>query len=70
MSGCRYRLQKKEPWAMPNILGNRSFPVHTYRWVDIVASDSKEALENIRPKGDDYRIEDTRKYENLDKESL
>lgn len=68
MSGYRYRLQRKEPWAMPNILGNHSFPVYTYRWVDIAASDSREALEEIRPKGNDYRIEDTRQYENSDKE--
>lgn len=68
MSGCRYRLQRKKPWAMPNILGNHYFPVYTYRWVDIAASDSREALEEIRPKGDEYRIEDTQQYENLEQE--
>lgn len=66
MNGCRYRLQRKEPYVMPNILGNCSFPVYTYRWVDIAASDCREALEEIRPEGNDYRIEDTRQYENLD----
>lgn len=25
-------LERKEPVAMPNVLGNTSQPVHTYRW--------------------------------------
>ena len=32
---------------MPNVLGNHSMPVHTYRWVDIAVSNSKEALEEM-----------------------
>lgn len=59
----RYRLQRKEAFAMPNILGNHSLPVHTYRWVDIYASDCREALEKIMPKDGGYRIEDTRPME-------
>lgn len=59
----RYRLQVKETVARPNILGNCSFPVYTHRWKDIYASDSKAELEAILPKGDKYRIEDTRPYE-------
>ncbi len=59
----RYRLQRKESVARPNILGNRSFPVHTYRWKDVAASDSREALERIMPNKTEYRIEDTRPNE-------
>lgn len=58
----RYRLQRKESIAMPNVLGNKSQPVYTYRWKDIAASDDKAVLENIfatLPQ-DKYRIEDTR----------
>lgn len=59
----RYRLQHKETYAIPNILGNRSFPVYTYRWKDIIASDCKEALEQYIPKkeAEKYRIEDTQR---------
>ena len=60
----RYRLQRKEAYAMPNIIGNRSLPVHTYRWKDIAASDDRTALEKLMPNDKDYRIEDTRLYEN------
>lgn len=56
----RFRLQKKERRVMPNILGNKSMPVYTYRWVDLYASDDREALEDILPKGKEYRIIDTR----------
>lgn len=59
----RYRLQVMETVALPNILGNHSFPVYTYRWKDIYASDSKAELEKILPKGNKYRIEDTRPFE-------
>ena len=46
---------------MPNILGGHSFPVYTYRWRDIAASDDKDALENalLNPFSEDYRIIDT-----------
>ena len=57
----RYRLQRKERVALPNVLGNHSMPVHTYRWKDIAASDDYEALLAITPTGNaEYRIEDTR----------
>ena len=45
----RYRLQRKEPYTMPNILGNHSMPVHTYRWKDIAISDDLEALKKAMP---------------------
>lgn len=56
----RYRLQRKEAYAMPNTLGNHSFPVHTYRWKDVAASDDRAALEELMPNSMDYRIEDTK----------
>ena len=59
----RYRLQRKESYAMPNVLGNHSFPVHTYRWKDIAASDDRAALAAIMPDDRNYRIEDTRPNE-------
>ena len=59
----RYRLQQKEPYTMPNILGNCSFPIHTYRWKDIAASDDYAALEKIMPNNKNYRIEDTRPHD-------
>ena len=63
MTGARYRLQRKETVAMPNVLGNHSMPVYTYRWKDIAVSDDKSALTDIMPRGDGYRIEDTRPRE-------
>lgn len=59
----RYRLQRKERFVIPNIVGNRSMPVYSYRWKDILASDSKEALLKCMPDSKNYRIEDTRKFE-------
>lgn len=59
----RYRLQRKEPYTMPNILGNCSFLVHTYRWKDIAVSDDYAALEKIMPNNKNYRIEDTRPHD-------
>lgn len=41
----RYRLQRKEQHVQPNILGNHSFPVYSYRWKDIAAADSKVNLD-------------------------
>ena len=41
---CRYRLQRKETYSMPNILGNHSMPVRTYRWKDIAVSGDLEEL--------------------------
>lgn len=43
-----YFLEHKEPYAMPNVLGNHSFPVHTYRWPTIAVSEEKYALENLK----------------------
>ena len=40
-----YFLEVKEPYAMPNILGNHSFPVHTYRWKAVAACKEREPLE-------------------------
>ena len=57
---ARYRLQRKEIYHMPNILGNHSFPVVTYRWKDILASDDKEALEAYLIDDSQHRIIDTR----------
>ena len=59
----RYRLQYREHVARPNVLGNHSFPVHTYRWKDIAASDDRAALEKIMPNDKDDRIVDTRPNE-------
>ena len=61
---CRYRLQMKEPYTMPNILGNHSMPVHTYRWKDIAASSDLEELKKHLPNDKNYRIIDT--MENTD----
>ena len=55
---CRYRLQRKESYSMPNILGNHSMPVHTYRWKDIAVSGDFEELKKHLPDSPDYRIID------------
>ena len=60
IESMRYRLQRKETVARPNVLGNHSMPVYTYRWRDIAASDDRDELERIMPNKKDYRIEDTR----------
>lgn len=60
----RYRLQRKEQFVLPNVVGNRSMPVYSYRWKDILVSDSKDELTKYMPDNENYRIEDTRKYEN------
>lgn len=57
----RYRLQHKERFVSPNILGNHSMPVYSYRWRDIAVCDELEPLEYARaqcvpPKA--YRIID------------
>lgn len=62
----RYRLQHKQQYVMPNILGNHSFPVYSYRWVDIVCSNDLKAVKEYA--GDllnfpDWRIEDTRPFD-------
>lgn len=55
----RYRLQRKEPYSMPNILVNHSMPVKTYRWKDIVVSSDFKELEKLLPNNPNYRIIDT-----------
>lgn len=37
-------LMIKEAIARPNIVGNRSMPVHTYRWKDVMCCEDKEPL--------------------------
>lgn len=59
MSEYRYRLQRKERYAMANILGNHSMPVHSYRWKDIAASSNLEELKKHLPNDPNYRIIDT-----------
>lgn len=54
----RYRLQRKESCVMPNILGNHSMPVHTYRWKDIAVSSDFEELKKHLPNDANYRIID------------
>jgi len=53
-----YFLERKEPYAMPNILGNCSMPVHTYRWKAIAVCEEKGPLEKELSKlnKDNYRI--------------
>lgn len=64
---ARYRLQRKEPHTLPNVLGNHSMPVHTHKWSDIAISGSRGGLEEyaramaITLDGKNYRIIDTRK---------
>ena len=59
----RYRLQHKERYVLPNILGNHSFPVYTYHWKDIAGSDNRNDLEQFRAEngliGEKYKIIDT-----------
>lgn len=42
-----YFLERKETYTMPNILGNRSFPVATFRWKIIAKCEEKAPLEQI-----------------------
>ena len=54
-----YFLERKEPYSMPNILGNYSFPVPTWRWKQVAACNERQPLEALIPKGkekDNYRI--------------
>lgn len=58
----RYRLQRKEQYVLPNILGNCSFPVYTTRWKDIAGSDDRNRLEQYQAENglvsEKYRIID------------
>ena len=40
-------LERKEQYVLPNILGNSSFPVYTYRWKAIAKCEEREPLEEI-----------------------
>lgn len=53
-------LERKEPYAMPNILGNHSFPVHSWRWRQVAVCAEREPLERMIPpsKEKEYRIID------------
>lgn len=53
-----YFLERREPVAMPNILGGTSQPVPTYRWKAIFFCVEKASLEDILSKLDrkNYRI--------------
>ncbi len=57
-----YCLQIKEPWALPNTLGNRSMPVHSYRWEDKACCEEKGPLDELarqfRETGLEVRIEE------------
>ncbi|ENZ12419.1 hypothetical protein HMPREF1090_03545 [[Clostridium] clostridioforme 90A8] len=39
-----FLLERKESYAMPNILGNCSQPVYTYRWKAIAKSETERPL--------------------------
>lgn len=53
-----YFLEQKETIVKPNILGNCSFPVYSYRWKAIMACENRELLEKELAKRnpDKYRI--------------
>lgn len=42
-----YFLERKENISRPNVLGNCSFPVHTYRWKQMAICEKREPLEKI-----------------------
>ena len=44
-----YFLEVKRRYSMPNVLGNCSQPVDTWRWVQIAVCEEKEPLENLVP---------------------
>lgn len=62
MDNCRYRLQRKDSCASPNILGNCSMPVHTYRWIDIAMCGDLEQLISYAKKDGQHRIIDTHDF--------
>ena len=43
-------LERKEPVAIPNVLGNTSQPVHTYRWKAIYTWPLEALLRHMDPK--------------------
>lgn len=40
-------LERKEPYVLPNILGNCSQPVHTHRWKAIASCEQEEPLKKL-----------------------
>lgn len=62
MEDKRYHLQRREKIALPNVLGNHSMPVHTYRWKTIAVCAEREPLKELLvhcAPPENYRIEDT-----------
>lgn len=56
----RYVLERKESHCARCIIGNHSYPLPTYRWKGIAASDDREALEEYGKKlKSEWRITDT-----------
>ncbi len=53
-----YFLERREQIARPNILGNKSFPIYTYRWKTIYTCPERWPLEDILSNLNrkDYRI--------------
>lgn len=50
-----YFLERKERYTMPNILGNCSQPVSTWRWRQVAVCEEKEPLEKYCV-SNEYRI--------------
>ena len=48
-------LERKERYVLPNILGNRSFPVYTHRWKAVAKCEEREPLEK---QADEFGISD------------
>jgi hypothetical protein len=44
--GNMFFLERKESYAMPNILGGHSMPVHTFRWKTIAVCEECKPLED------------------------
>ena len=58
---ARYRLQRKEQHTLPNVLGNHSMPVYSYRWKDIAICAEIKPLEDYMSQctpPENYRIID------------
>jgi hypothetical protein len=51
---------------MPNILGNHSMPVQTFRWRDVVLSNDLESLKRTVRGRHDLRVIDTLEGVELD----
>ena len=62
-----YFLERKEPYSMPNVLGNASQPVPTYRWKAIYTCPERGPLDLILQSLDakKYRITSNNPEESL-----